>query len=321
MAGRSPASLAGSRRLQAESGGRSVADSPPARTSAVQHDQSGYLWAERSRMNPVILRPAEPSDLCAVAKLFDTALGSGFWSLHAESHEYCQLAVVDGVLTGAGAAALVDRLDEAPDLPGPVGLIRLVAVHETSRRKGVATRLVESLSQLCLNAGASSLASFAWVRGDSGICALAGVLTSLGFERLRRLDSFYAGEGDTPCPACHHAPCVCSADLYMRMGDTGRDQVRIASIADYGSEHPSHKSANEALAHAADALDVALEVEWLSSPTLRTESCRAALRDSMASSPPEGTTGTRKAGWRRSASPARRVGPSSAPEEASNMLW
>lgn len=167
-------------------------------------------------MSPVILRPLESSDLPAVAKLFDATLGSGFWSLDAGSHEYCQLAVVDGVLTGAGAAAVFGRLDEAPDLRGPVGLVRLVAVHERARRKGVATRLVESLSQLCLNAGASSLASFAWVRGDSGICALAGVLTSLGFQRLRRLDSFYAGEGDTPCPACQRAPCECPADLYIR---------------------------------------------------------------------------------------------------------
>jgi hypothetical protein len=61
-------------------------------------------------VNPVILRSLEPSDLCGVAKLFDTALGPGFWSLDAGSYEYCQLAVVDGVLTGAGAAALIDRL-------------------------------------------------------------------------------------------------------------------------------------------------------------------------------------------------------------------
>jgi GNAT superfamily N-acetyltransferase len=170
-------------------------------------------------MDPVVLRPLRPSDLPAVSALFDTALGSGFWSLDAGSYEYCRLAAIDGVLIGAAAAALIDRLDEAPSLRGPVGLIRLVAVHETARRKGVATRLVESLSRFCLDAGASSLASFAWVRGDSGICPLSGALTSLGFERLRRLDSFYADESETPCPACHRAPCVCSADLYVRDGD------------------------------------------------------------------------------------------------------
>ncbi len=56
-------------------------------------------------MSPITLRPLESSDLPDVAKLFDTTLGSGFWSLDAGSHEYCQLAAVDGVLTGAGAAA------------------------------------------------------------------------------------------------------------------------------------------------------------------------------------------------------------------------
>jgi GNAT superfamily N-acetyltransferase len=124
--------------------------------------------------------------------------------------------MVDGVFTGAAAASVIDRLGEAPDLPGPVGLIRLVAVHAAARRQGVATLLVRSLGRLCLEAGASSLASFAWVRGGSGVCALSGVLTNLGFERRRRLDSFYAGAGDTLCPACQRAPCVCSADLYVR---------------------------------------------------------------------------------------------------------
>jgi GNAT superfamily N-acetyltransferase len=114
-------------------------------------------------------------------------------------------------------AALIDRLDEAPDLRGPIGLIRLVAVHEAARRQGIATLLVRSLSRLCQEAGASALASFAWVRGDSGVCALSGVLLGLGFERRARLDSFYAGEGDTRCPACQGTPCVCSADLYVRV--------------------------------------------------------------------------------------------------------
>jgi hypothetical protein len=52
---------------------------------------------------------------------------SGLWwdfferhpSLDAGSHACCQLALVDGVLTGAGAAALIDRLDEAPIFEDP----------------------------------------------------------------------------------------------------------------------------------------------------------------------------------------------------------
>ena len=164
----------------------------------------------------IILSPLVPSDLSAVSTLFDASLGSGFWSLDGGSREYCRVAKTDGVLIGAAVATLIDRLDGAADLRGPIGLVRLVAVQETARRQGTATLLVGSLSQICLDAGASALASFAWVRGDSGVCALSGVLANLGFERLRRLEAFYAGEGDTPCPACRCAPCACSADLYAR---------------------------------------------------------------------------------------------------------
>ncbi len=164
----------------------------------------------------IVLSPLGPSDLAAASELFDASLGSGFWSLGGGSHEYCQVAKVDGVLIRAAVATLTDRLDEAPDLRGPIGLVRLVAVREAARRQGAATLLVDSLSRMCLDAGASALASFAWVRGDSGVCALSGVPANLGFERLLRLESFYADEGVTPCPACRCAPCVCSADLYVR---------------------------------------------------------------------------------------------------------
>jgi CTP synthase (UTP-ammonia lyase) len=58
---------------------------------------------------------------------------------------------------------------------------------------------------------------------------------------------------------------------------TARDRVRIATIADHGSKHPSRTSANEALAHAADALDLEPEVEWFSTATLDTDSSRASL--------------------------------------------
>jgi CTP synthase len=53
--------------------------------------------------------------------------------------------------------------------------------------------------------------------------------------------------------------------------------VKIATIADYGSEHPSRTSASEALAHAADALGLALEVRWFSTATLDADSGHACL--------------------------------------------
>jgi len=61
------------------------------------------------------------------------------------------------------------------------------------------------------------------------------------------------------------------------MSMTTRDRVKIATIADHGSEHPSRISANEALTHAADALGLALEVQWFSTATLDPDSSRASL--------------------------------------------
>lgn len=61
------------------------------------------------------------------------------------------------------------------------------------------------------------------------------------------------------------------------MSKTTGDRVRIAAIADYESGHPSRWSANGALAHAADALGVALEVEWFSTLTLEAGSVRPSL--------------------------------------------
>ncbi len=55
------------------------------------------------------------------------------------------------------------------------------------------------------------------------------------------------------------------------------DRVKIATIADYGPEHPSRASARKALAHAADALDLELEVQWFSTATLDTTSGRTSL--------------------------------------------
>lgn len=61
------------------------------------------------------------------------------------------------------------------------------------------------------------------------------------------------------------------------MDKTTHDRVRIAVVADYAAEHPSYVSASEALAHAADALGLALEVGWFPSPVLGTDVSRGPL--------------------------------------------
>jgi CTP synthase (UTP-ammonia lyase) len=61
------------------------------------------------------------------------------------------------------------------------------------------------------------------------------------------------------------------------MDKTTPNQVRIAVVADYDPESASRRSANEALVHAADALGLALDVQWFSTPGLSTEASRASL--------------------------------------------
>ena len=44
-------------------------------------------------------------------------------------------------------------------------------------------------------------------------------------------------------------------------------EIRIAMIGDFVAGHPSHEAANEALRHAADALRLPVEIDWIPTPT------------------------------------------------------
>jgi len=157
-----------------------------------------------------------PSDLPSVAVLFDATLGPGFWGLDLGAPGSHVVAVSGNEIMGAASAIVAHALDQTPDMPGPVGVISLMAVRPEARRMGIGTRLAEAVSEGCGRLGVSSLAAFAWVHGDSGECPLAGVLERLGFSRQARLDDFYAGMGVGSCPQCRCEPCVCWADLYTR---------------------------------------------------------------------------------------------------------
>ena len=54
--------------------------------------------------------------------------------------------------------------------------------------------------------------------------------------------------------------------------------LRIGIIGDLDPSRPSHRATNEALAHAAGALSVTLEICWLPTPSLEQESGESALR-------------------------------------------
>ena len=53
--------------------------------------------------------------------------------------------------------------------------------------------------------------------------------------------------------------------------------LRIGIIGDLDPSRPSHRATNEALAHAAGALSVALEIRWLPTPSLEQESGESML--------------------------------------------
>jgi GNAT superfamily N-acetyltransferase len=168
-------------------------------------------------MTDVALRPIRIEDLPRVASLLDDALGTGFWDLDLDAIGSHLVAVLDGGLVGVASATVIPWLRFAPELPGPVGLVRIVAVSPEARGAGIATRLTGAIDEECLRLGAASLAAFAWVHAGTKRGALAGVLERLGYRFKERLDGFYAtGSGTEDCPACEQNPCVCMADLYVR---------------------------------------------------------------------------------------------------------
>ncbi len=171
-------------------------------------------------MTPAKIRSMRPSDMATVSTLLADAFGRGPWSVFSETPGRHIVAAVADTVLGVASARLSDGVEVAPDLPAPVGEIRIVAVAPEARGRGIATRLVETLADYCEEQGASSLVAHAWVYGGSGAVPLAGVLARLGFTRRVRLEHFYAGIRTSdagPCPQCGSDPCVCAADLYVKL--------------------------------------------------------------------------------------------------------
>lgn len=99
-------------------------------------------------------------------------------------------------------------------------------------------------------------------------------------------------------------------------------QLRIGIIGDYHPAMHSHSATDEALRHAAAALDVSLESAWLATESLAGGDGTATLAqyDALWCAP-----GSLARAWmepsRRSDSPANRAGRSSALEGAFSILW
>jgi ribosomal protein S18 acetylase RimI-like enzyme len=101
--------------------------------------------------------------------------------------------------------------------PEATGLVKSIAVSASSRGRGVATALIaQGMRELAAH-GANHCYSLAWTSKQQG-CALCGILTALGFRRVRQIERFWYHDSIANgylCPSCGH-PCVCSAQVMIR---------------------------------------------------------------------------------------------------------
>ena len=161
-------------------------------------------------------RAIDVLDLAVVHELLDACMGRGYWDLDLRRAGSHRIATVDDRIVGIASASIVDAMRDAPQVCGPIGLVRLVAVDPHFRGRGIATRLVGEVCAECERKGAKSLAAFAWVHARTDTAPLAGILKQLGFTNERRIEGFYASLPAVDCPGCGTSPCVCAADLYVR---------------------------------------------------------------------------------------------------------
>lgn len=172
-------------------------------------------------MSKVSTRRMVGTDRTAVTHLLDDAMGRGFWNPSSDLEDIVIVALEGRHLIGVAVARV--ELDTAGANGALVGEVRLVAVAESARRRGIGTRLVREATAACEQHGATELIAYAWVHGPGGLAPLAQALKRAGYARERRIDDFYGGVASCACPACAQSPCVCPADVYRLTlsGDRG----------------------------------------------------------------------------------------------------
>lgn len=187
--------------------------------------------------------PLEHRQTAAAVALLNGALGDGFHDpieLYRYVHEPARFAygatTDTGALAGIGladmpadAAELIALLPDAtaaarvrflvPEVAdavhnGTLGVLRSVAVTRDARGQGIATALVRARLDALWAAGATTVISVAWVRGDR--CPAAGPLTAGGLHQAGLLDRFWFEDSVTRgyrCPDCE-GPCGCTAAVF-----------------------------------------------------------------------------------------------------------
>lgn len=101
--------------------------------------------------------------------------------------------------------------------PDHTGLIKSIAVSPGYQGRGIASALVTSALAELVAHGAEQTYSLAWASKERG-CQLCGVLTSVGFRAVQRIERFWYNDSIANgyiCPVCGN-PCECAVWVMIR---------------------------------------------------------------------------------------------------------
>jgi ribosomal-protein-alanine N-acetyltransferase len=140
---------------------------------------------------PVVIRPAGPEDVAAVARLEAECLGGDAWSVglvrEGVTGALPTVVYLGAEIRGAGADGVVVGHAVA-SMAGDIAELQRIAVAETHRRSGVATALLEAVLAAARRTEADRV--LLEVREDNG-----GALTfyaRAGFTEIDRRPRYYA---------------------------------------------------------------------------------------------------------------------------------
>lgn len=206
------------------------------------YDQTNKsIEAGRYRFWPIrktMVRKMGANDLPSSLSLLGEALGrryktrEGLEPFVRQSDGLCSYVAEDGgQIVGAATGEIVTdgSLDASlpantssrvlASMPGfefnCVGILRSIAVSESSKGRGIATALSSAVVDELWNNGATWIISIGWTDTDG--CHIKGVLEGIGFSRVATLPGFWTSDSEEKgyeCPTCG-VSCKCQAELFL----------------------------------------------------------------------------------------------------------
>lgn len=175
------------------------------------------------------IRPLEPGDRAAAARLLDDAVGAGFWSFCEGDGDLSAVATGTDGLAGVVVAALetVDVRDAAVTRGPSAGLtpgrpalhVRAVGVAPGARRAGLGRRLLAHVETEASGRGAAAAFLYAWLPAGMPEPAAVRLYEAAGYAARPDVPDFYAAASVASaalCPYCGAPPCRCAARPYVK---------------------------------------------------------------------------------------------------------